>query len=219
MTAPGNRQESTAAGDATTFWDQRYQEKDRIWSGRVNPVLAEVASRLEVGRALDLGCGEGSDAVWLAGMGWQVTAVDISGTALVRAEQAAVDAGVASRTRFEQCDLAHDFPGGTFDLVSSQFLHSPVEFPHAQVLRRAAGAVALGGRLLIVEHGAAPPWMSSHDHHRPTFRSTQQTYDELDLTPDHWRTERLATVEREATGPEGQTGTLLDNIILISRLA
>jgi SAM-dependent methyltransferase len=203
--------------DAETFWDRRYADQNKVWSGRVNPVLADVASRLEVGTALDLGCGEGGDSVWLAGMGWRVTGVDISRTALARAERAAADAGVGSRISFEQYDLAADFPSGSFDLVSAQFLHSPMEFPHADVLRRAAQAVVPGGRLLVVEHGAPPPWMTDHDH--PPFAPVQQTYDELELNADYWRTERLATAEREATGPDGQAGRLLDNIILVCRLA
>ena len=67
------------------LWEEHYAERDRVWSGRVNVRLAEVAESLPPGRALDLGCGEGGDAMWLAERGWHVTAVDISQTALDRA--------------------------------------------------------------------------------------------------------------------------------------
>ncbi|SDT44564.1 class I SAM-dependent methyltransferase [Microlunatus soli] len=212
------QEQQAAAADATTFWDRRYQEKDQIWSGRVNPVLAEVVGELEVGSALDLGCGEGGDAVWLAGMGWRVTGIDISETALQRARTAAEQQRVDARTSFERHDLATDFPSGTFDLVSAQYLHSPVDFPRGAVLQQAARAVALGGRLLIVDHGAPPPWMpEGHEH--PPFPTVQQTFDELGLIQDHWRVERLEAIERPAVGPDGQQGVLLDNIILVCRLA
>ncbi|HLR98820.1 MAG TPA: class I SAM-dependent methyltransferase, partial [Mycolicibacillus parakoreensis] len=116
------------------FWEQFYGEKDRTWSGRVNPRLVEEAGELTPGRALDLGCGEGADAVWLAERGWQVVAVDISATALQRARDLADDRNVGSRIRLERHDFAESFPDGSFDLVSAQFLHSPVELDRTAIL-------------------------------------------------------------------------------------
>lgn len=78
---------------------------ERAWSGRVNPRLAEVAAGLPSGRALDLGCGEGADALWLAERGWQVVAVDISATALQRAAEAAAARNLLARIDFERHDL------------------------------------------------------------------------------------------------------------------
>lgn len=212
--------------DATQFWDERYAQKEQIWSGRVNQQLADVAATLTAGTALDLGAGEGGDAVWLAGHGWHVTAVDISRTALARAGAAAERAGVADRISFEQHDLATEFPSGTFDLVSAQYLHSPVELPRAAVLQRAAAAVAPGGRLLIVDHAAPPPWAQAHRHqaedgeeHRlPDLPTLSETSDSLGLDPARWQIERCESVEREATGPDGITGMLLDNVILARRV-
>ena len=79
---------------AAEFWEARYADADRIWSGRVNRAVADVAAGLEPGRALDLGCGEGGDAVWLARHGWAVTGVDLSPTAVARGRRAAAEAGV-----------------------------------------------------------------------------------------------------------------------------
>ena len=77
------------------FWEERYAASERIWSGRVNVVLADIAGALDSGRALDLGCGEGADVIWLAGQGWEATGIDISPTAIARASAAAAAAGLA----------------------------------------------------------------------------------------------------------------------------
>jgi methylase of polypeptide subunit release factors len=100
-----------------------------VWSGRANATLVDVVQDLPPGTALDLGCGEGGDAVWLALRGWQVTAVDVSPTALRRAGEHAAQAGVADRVTTERHELGRSFPDGTYDLVCAAFLHSPVELP------------------------------------------------------------------------------------------
>jgi chemotaxis protein methyltransferase CheR len=204
----------TVTGEAERFWEERYRQKNRIWSGRVNPVMAEIVEPLKPGRALDLGCGEGGDAVWLARQGWLVTGVDISATALERAAAHVAEAGLADRVTFERHNLAHGFPEGEFDLVSAQFLQSPIDFPHDQVLRRAAAAVTPGGLLLIVEHGAAPPWSEHADAEFPT---AQETLESLHLDPGKWTVERVDSPEREATGPDGTAGILIDNVIAARR--
>jgi 2-polyprenyl-3-methyl-5-hydroxy-6-metoxy-1,4-benzoquinol methylase len=142
-----------APADAATFWESRYAERHRIWSGEPNAALADVASAIRPGRALDLGCGEGGDTVWLAEQGWQVTGVDISATAVARGRALATARGVAEdRITWIVEDLAAWEPADRYDLVTSCFLHSPVDFPRAAVLRQAAAAVAPGGHLLVVAH-------------------------------------------------------------------
>ncbi|MEU5940378.1 FAD-dependent oxidoreductase [Micromonospora sp. NPDC047548] len=206
------------AVDAETarHWDALYQRRDRVWSGRANPHLVDVAGPLPAGTALDLGCGEGGDAIWLAGRGWRVTAVDVSATALERAAAEAATAGMASRIDFRRHDLTRTFPDGMFDLVSAQFLQSPLEFPRAEVLRAAARAVAPGGRLLIVEHGEVPP-SSRLAHPDRRFPTPEETLAELDLDPDGWHTERLDAPRRDVTGPDGQPATLVDHLVLVRR--
>jgi SAM-dependent methyltransferase len=146
-----------ASNPAEDYWNGRYNEWAAMWSGRVNPILAREASILTPGTALDLGCGEGGDAIWLAHSGWKVTAVDVSTTALDRAHNHAAAAGVGENIQWQHQDLAEGFPSGEFDLVSAQFLHSPIEMPRGEILRRAAAAVAPGGSLLVVGHFGAPP--------------------------------------------------------------
>jgi 2-polyprenyl-3-methyl-5-hydroxy-6-metoxy-1,4-benzoquinol methylase len=87
------------------FWEEHYGAAERIWSGRANATLVDVVQDLPPGTALDLGCGEGGDAVWLALRGWQVTAVDVSRTALQRAGRHADEAGVADRVTTERHEL------------------------------------------------------------------------------------------------------------------
>ena len=116
-------------GRSERFWEEHYLGHEQVWSGRPNPVLVDVVGSLPPGKVLDLGCGEGGDAVWLAAQGWRVTAADVSATALGRAAERAEAEGVAERIDFQQHDLEFTFPEGAFDLVSAQYLHSPVEFP------------------------------------------------------------------------------------------
>jgi SAM-dependent methyltransferase len=159
-----NAAEAPDSSTAENYWNGRYREWAAMWSGRVNPILAREASILAPGTALDLGCGEGADAIWLANAGWTVTAIDVSTTALDRAREHAAAAGVGERIDWQHQDLAEGFPSGEFDLVSAQFLHSPIEMPRGEILRRAAAAVAPGGSLLVVGHFGTPPGAAAeHD--------------------------------------------------------
>ena len=187
-----------------------------MWSGRVNVQFADVVADLPPGRALDLGCGEGADAVWLAERGWNVVAVDVSETALGRAGEAATSRGVSDRIEFIQLDLSDSFPDGTFDLVSSQFLHSTVRLDRPRILANAARAVRPGGLLVIVDHGSAPPWVSKLDHHHE-FPSAEEVVDELNLSADEFERVRIEAVERQAVGPEGQQRPWMDNVIVLRR--
>ena len=139
-----------AAADAAE-WDARYNEHDEaIWSGRPNgQVVAEVAG-LAAGRALDVGCGEGADAIWLARSGWTGTAIDISEVAVSRARQAAELAGA---TIDWVCGdvLQAPFPARSFDLLSMQYPALPKAAGDAAV-RALLDAVRPGGLLLAVYH-------------------------------------------------------------------
>ena len=208
------------SSEVEQFWEQHYGAAERVWSGRANATLVDVVQDLPPGTALDLGCGEGGDAVWLALRGWQVTAVDVSPTALRRATEHAEDAGVADRVRTERHDLGVGFPDGAYDLVSAAFLHSPagVELPRGAVLRRAASAVAPGGVLVVVGHATPPSWAPREHAAHVDLPSPQEVLDALQLPEQDWRTERLELVERTATGPHGQTGTLEDSLVVVRRL-
>lgn len=203
--------------ETVDFWEQHYGAKDRVWSGRVNARLAEIAEPLTPGRALDLGCGEGADAIWLARHGWEVVGVDVSPTALGRAAQDAAAAGVGDRITFTQHDLSQSFPEGRFDLVSAQFFHSPLSTDRSYALRGATDAVVPGGLLLIVDHGSTPSWGGDHHEHR--LPSLPEVVDGMNLNPGQWEKVRVEAVPRQATGPDGQVATIDDNVILLRRLS
>ncbi len=197
-------------------WDARYAESDRIWSGRVNDVLAREMDGVAPGRALDLGCGEGADAVWLALRGWHVTAVDVSGVALARAARHAADAGVPDRIDFQRRDLGESFPAGEFDLVSAQFLHSWGALPRERVLRDAAAAVAPGGILLIEGHLDAGPFHREH-HADVTFPTPQEVVRDLKLDPAEWEVLISEAHERSQTGPDGRPAIRTDSTVKVRR--
>jgi SAM-dependent methyltransferase len=161
------------------WWNTFYAERDQIWSGKPNVVLVDEVAGLPPGRALDLGSGEGADAIWLAQQGWTVTAVDISSVALGRAAEHAKDAGVGDRIEWQQHDLGKSFPDGEFDLVSAQFLHSKTELARDSILRSAAGAVARGGVLLIEGHLGFPS-----SEHGPTGEHQQGEHEAHNPHPD-----------------------------------
>ncbi|CAA0131691.1 27-O-demethylrifamycin SV methyltransferase [Mycolicibacterium vanbaalenii] len=206
------------ASEVKQHWEDRYAERERIWSGRVNPWLAEFAASSTPARALDLGCGEGADTLWLAEHGWDVLGVDISDTALRRAATQAVTMGLADRVRFEQRDLSESFPEGAFDLVSAQFLQSMVHLDRMWIFTAAANAVAPGGVLIIVDHGAAPPWAPEHFREH-VFPSAEEVLQTIELDERQWDRVRVGSAERDAVGPDGQAGVLVDNLIVLRRVA
>jgi SAM-dependent methyltransferase len=131
-------------------WDKRYTEREQLWSGRPNGALVTEVAGLEPGRALDVGCGEGADAIWLARGGWTVTALDVSGVALRRAAGHARDSGVT--IGWVHAGLAEaQLPPASFDLVSAQYPALP-RTPGGAAERALLAAVAPGGVLLLVHH-------------------------------------------------------------------
>lgn len=148
-----------------------YNQSERVWSGNPNAALVSFlndASAPTAGRALDIGCGEGADVVYLAGRGWQVTGLDIVDVAIARSREllAEQDAAVAARTRLEVIDFC-DFAahGETFDLVTCHYSALPAKEETLQALE---AAVAPGGYLLFVHHFATgegvamPAWVRDH---------------------------------------------------------
>jgi 2-polyprenyl-3-methyl-5-hydroxy-6-metoxy-1,4-benzoquinol methylase len=162
------------------WWESFYAE-GRRWSGRPNASLVEEVAGLAPGRALDLGCGQGGDAIWLAQQGWTVTGVDVSATALDAAAAHAQDAGVADSITWERRDVGTSLPDGPFDLVTCSYLHSPVEIPWGEILREAAARVAQGGTLLVIAHARSP------EHHHADLPMLEDVRDELRPATAGWR--------------------------------
>jgi 2-polyprenyl-3-methyl-5-hydroxy-6-metoxy-1,4-benzoquinol methylase len=134
-------------------WDRRYADTELVWSAGPNRLFAAEVAGLAPGRALDLACGEGRTAVWLAEQGWEVTAVDFSHVALQKAHAIAERRGVAPR--FVHADLLEYRPSErAFDLVAVLYLQLGAA-DLALVLSRAAAAVAPGGTFLLISHDLA----------------------------------------------------------------
>lgn len=194
------------------LWDERYRESDRLWSGRPNGALVVEVSDLPPGRVLDVGCGEGADAVWLARRDWDVTALEVSGVALERAAGHARDAGVA--VRWVHAGLAEaSLPPRSFDLVSALY---PVlqRTPDAAAEKALLAAVAPGGVLLFVHH-AGMDTMPVHDHR---FDPADYVWPGMvaALLDDDWQVE--VDEQRPRVVPVGGAGAHhVDDLVLRAR--
>jgi cyclopropane fatty-acyl-phospholipid synthase-like methyltransferase len=184
------------------FWESFYAEGRSRWSGKVNVSVAAEVAGLQPGTALDLGAGQGGDAIWLAQQGWTVTAVDISATALEVAARHAAEAGVDGAITWERRDLGESWPDGTFDLVAATYLHSPVPLDRTTILRNAAAAVAPGGTLLVVGHAPS----KEHHHHAEELQGPDAVIADLALPPEAWRlvTSELRTFEHAFADEEAK---------------
>ena len=200
-------------------WDERYGSSDRIWSGNPNPRLVAAATELTPGAALDVGCGEGADAIWLASQGWHVTGIDISTVGLDRAASQAAIASPknAHRITWQQADLLSWVPPARrFDLVSAQFMQLP-QPERASLHRRLAEAVRPGGVLLIVGHHPSDLDSGIGRPHHPELMFTAEQV-AATLASDEWTITIAAAPERQALNPDGESFTIHDAVLQATRL-
>ncbi|UWX96713.1 class I SAM-dependent methyltransferase [Arthrobacter zhaoxinii] len=181
------------------LWDRRYAGSDGLWSGQPNAVLVSETRGLPPGRALDVGCGEGADALWLAQQGWDVTALDVSGVALARAARQA-------KLRSVQVNWVHaglveaDLSPASFALVSAQYpvlLRTDGNEAERALLR----AVAPGGILLWVHH--PPPTAEEAAARGIDLRDYVGLADVAALLDDDWRIEVDETRPRHVSAGAG----------------
>ncbi|WP_169943923.1 FAD-dependent oxidoreductase [Microbispora sp. H11081] len=201
-------------------WEERYRSRPAIWSGRPNPQLVAEAAGLPPGRALDVGSGEGADAIWLATKGWRVTGADISVTALERAAAHAAEAGadVAGRVEWLHADLRdHALPEGAYDLVSAQYMHLPGE-ARRELYARLAAAVAPGGTLLIVGHHPSDLLTTARRMHFPQMMFTAEEI-ATSLDPAAWEIVAADARPRTAADQEGREITIRDAVLVARRRA
>ncbi len=188
-----------------------------MWSGGANPVLVDVAGSLPPGTALDLGCGEGGDAIWLAERGWRVTAVDVSTVALERGATQAAERGadVARRIDWRHEDVTAWVPAeASYDLVSAQFMHLP-KGPREALFRALAAAVAPGGSLLIVGHHPSDLTAIPRPPLPDLFFTASDVAALLD--PHGWDILVSAARERSVTDPDGRIGAIHDAVLRARR--
>lgn len=194
-------------------WDERYTAfLDRLPAHRPNPVVVAEAAGLPAGSALDIGCGLGADAVWLAGQGWQVTALDVSQVALEQAAAAAATVGVHVRwlrNRLEDMQI----PAGGFDLVSAHYpalLHTP----DGAAGRALLSAVAPGGTLLVVHHADIDVELAKSHGFDPAMYLLHD--DVRALFDDRWEVRVERGRRREI--PAGADGQHTHDDIIVARL-
>ena len=195
-------------------WDGRYAAREQLWSGQPNGALVAEVAGLAPGRVLDVGCGEGADAVWLARGGWDVTALEVSGVALERAAGHARDAGVA--VGWVHAGLAEaQLAPASFDLVSALY-PALLRTPDAAAERALLAAVAPGGVLLLVHHAG----METRRAHDSGFDPADYVWPSMvaALLTDDWDIE--ADEQRPRVVPDGGAGghSVDDLVLRVRRL-
>lgn len=209
------------------YWESHWHQANGHAEGQErvpNPYLAQETNSLVPGTALEAGCGEGAEALWLAAAGWQVTAADISAEALSRAAERAMTSGAApGRVRWFEADLVTWEPGARFDLVTTHYAHPAM--PQLAFYERISHWVAPGGTLLIVGHLHTPD-VTGHGHGQDEHGHGQHPPEEATVTAssitaglDTARWEFVTAEEHTRTLPNraGSTVQLRDVVVRATR--
>jgi SAM-dependent methyltransferase len=190
-------------------WDKRYAAVENLWAVKPNRFLVAEAAELEPGRALDLACGEGQNAIWLATLGWNVTGVDYSEVAIAKARARAGRDGV--HVDFLCADLLEYEPSpAAFDLVLLLYFHIPAT-ERRGVLARAAGALAPGGTCIVIGHDLTNLTSGVGGPSDPTLLSTP---DELASELPGLEIEKATTILRDV---DGEDRNAIDNLVRARR--
>jgi SAM-dependent methyltransferase len=194
-------------------WDERYSGPGLVWGAGPHLFVTEEVTALPAGRAVDLGTGEGRNAIWLAGRGWQVTAVDFSAAGLARAARLAAERAVS--VEWVQADLLDYQPApGGYDLVLVAYIHLPAA-GLARVFRAAAAAVASGGTLLVIGHDRDN---IARGHGGPQDPGRLYTPATVAAELDGLAVRRAEQVMRPVRTPEGEQ-TAIDTLVRAERPA
>lgn len=192
-------------------WDARYAVAP-VWSQGPNAVVADLLAPLTPGRAADLGAGEGRHALWLAELGWQVTAVDFSATGLARGRALAEERGL--HVTWEVVDVTDWAPAEPVDLVLAAYLQLPEQLLDG-ILRRAATWLVPGGHLLVIGHDRAN---LERGHGGPQDPDVLHTAQMLAAAAEGLEVLDLEQVERPVTTDEGPR-TAVDTLLMARRSA
>ena len=203
------------------YWEHHWQQDRGAQPGnagtdRPNPYLERETAHLTPGTALDAGCGTGTEALWLAERGWQVTGADISRSALDQAASRAAALGLDGVLDWIEADLVHWQPERRFDLVTTHYAHPAI--PQLAFYQRVAQWVAPAGTLLIVGHrhdgGSA-----GHGEHPPAEATVTVADVASVLDPAAWSIDTAEEQARTMTAPDGTDHTLQDVVVRATRLS
>ena len=200
VTERARPESSVRPGFAREDWNARYAQKELVWSAEPNRLFAAEVGGLQPGRALDLACGEGRNAVWLAERGWRVTGVDFSDVALGKAAELAASRGVDVEWVVADV-LDHEPEPRAFDLVALLYLQLPRE-ALLRVVRSAARAVAPGGTLVVLGHDTTN---LARGHGGPKDASVLYTAEDVVPALGDLVVERAEAVERSVPLEHGET--------------
>lgn len=200
--------------DLVAHWEERYASAEQVWSGKVNATLAGALDSLVGVTAVDIACGEGGDALWLASRGWHVTGLDLSATAIRRATERAEREGLSEATAFVAADALAWEPPAAVDLVYSSFLHSALPIDRLAILRKGATWVAPGGHLVILSHAAPPPWSQRLHERAHEFHGAAEQVAALELG-DQWNVVTAEDVSRPVVAPDGTDAVLVDALVVL----
>ncbi len=199
MTEHPRPESSVRPAFAREDWNARYAQKELVWSAEPNRLFAAEVGGLVPGRALDVACGEGRNAVWLAEQGWRVTGVDFSDVALAKAAELAAARGVEVEWVVADVLDYHPEPRG-FDLVALLYLQLPRD-ELLRAVRSAVDAVAPGGTLVVLAHDSTN---LTEGHGGPKDPAVLYTADDVVPGLGNLVVERAEAVERTVALPEGQ---------------
>lgn len=207
MTEGRRPSSSIRPGFAREDWNERYARKELVWTAEPNRRFASEVGGLEPGRALDLACGEGRNAVWLAERGWRVTGVDFSDVAIAKARQLAASRGVD--VEWVVADVLEHEPGRrAFELVAVLYLQLPPD-ELVRALRTAAEAVAPGGTLFVLGHDTTN---LEHGHGGPKDSSVLFTPEDVMPALGDLVVERAEKVRRIVALEDGEA-TAIDALV------
>lgn len=193
-------------------WDRRWLDKRLHAHGEASSVVLGALEGLKPGRALDLGCGSGRHAVWLAERGWRVTAVDFSSEALRQAREHAAE--LAVDVDWIEADLAdYEPPEEAFDLVLLAYLHVPAD-ERRGILAKAQAAVGPGGTLLVVGHD-----LTNIGTGAPGPTSPSVLYTPADIAPElrDLEVRHAEKVRRPVELEDGSTVEAVDALVVATR--
>ncbi|WP_207843051.1 class I SAM-dependent methyltransferase [Williamsia soli] len=206
------------------YWDDVWQghRAAAMAAGEPNPHLVREIADLTPGTALEAGCGAGTEAIWLASRGWQVTAADIAADALARAAERAAASEVSGQVHWVEADLSTWVPETHFDLVTTHYAHPAM--PQLDFYDRIASWVAPGGTLFIVghlhhdNHGATGEHGHGHEH-PPAEASATAASITARLDPTVWEVATASESHRTMTGHDGRETPIHDVVVKAIRRA